>query len=75
MAIIMDSIEYKLNALQETGTGIAQNLFNRGDMKVVIDLLIKLAETIDFVTEKAGLFGTIGISSGITLFIKNFAYL
>ena len=35
MNIIEESLEYKLNALKETGTGIFQNLFQTSDMKVV----------------------------------------
>lgn len=71
MSVIMDSIDYKANKLKETGTGIAQNLFQRDDMKAVIDVLTKFAETLDFVTEKAGLFGTIGLGTGIFTGIKN----
>lgn len=71
MAVIMDSIDYKLNALKETGTGIAQNLFQRDEMKAVIDLLTNLAEVLDFVTDKAGLLGTVGLGLGAFLGAKN----
>lgn len=71
MAIIMDSLDYKRNALKETGTGIAQNLFQRDEMKAVIDLLTNLAEVLDFVTDKAGLFGTVGLGLGAILGAKN----
>lgn len=71
MENIYSSLEYKINALKETGTGIWQNLFAREDISVVIELLTKLAEVIDFVTEKLGLFGTIGAGAGIFAFIKN----
>ncbi len=64
MLIIMDSLDYKLNALKETGTGIAQNLFQRDDMKSIVDLLTNLAEALDFVTEKLGLFNTAALGFG-----------
>ena len=71
MAVIMDSVDYKANKLAETGTGIAQNLFAREDMKIVLDVLTDLAEALDWVTEKAGLFGTIGLGAGIFAGVKN----
>ena len=55
-----------------TGTGIAQNLFQRDDMKDVLDALTALAEALDWVTEKAGLFGTLAIGGGLFASIKNF---
>lgn len=58
MSIAMDSIGYKLNELAQTGIGISQNLFERNDIKVVIDLLTSVAEAIDYLTDKLGLFGT-----------------
>ena len=71
MAVIMDSIDYKANKLAETGTGIAQNLFARDDMKTVLDVLTDLAEALDWVTEKAGLFGTLAIGGGLFAGLKN----
>lgn len=71
MAVIMDSVDYKANKLAETGTGIAQNLFQRDDMKDVLDTLTALAEALDWVTEKAGLFGTLAIGGGLFAGIKN----
>jgi len=72
MNVIYDSIEYRLNKLSQTGVGISQNLFNRDDMKAVIDLVTKLAEAFDFVTDKLGLFGTVLTGVGIGSFVKNF---
>ena len=72
MEIITKSLEYKLNALQETGVGVFQNLFQREDVGVVIDILTKLAEAVDFVTDKLGLFGTVAAGVGIAAFVKNF---
>lgn len=71
METITQSLEYKINALKETGTGIWQNLFGRDDIATVVELLTKLAEAIDFVTDKLGLFGTIGVGVGIAALVKN----
>lgn len=66
MSVIMDSIDYKVNRLKETGTGIAQNLFQQEDIKNVVDGLTKVGEAADWTTEKLGLFGTISTAlSGI----------
>lgn len=72
MGIVQESIEYKVNALKETFVGISQNLFKREDMNIVISGLTKILEIIDALTESLGLFGTIGVGSGIVAFIKNF---
>lgn len=64
MEIIMDSLEYKLNALKETGTGIFQNLFQQEDIGVVIDVLTSVLEVIDNLTEHLGLFGTAALVLG-----------
>lgn len=73
MSIIMDSLDYKLNRLSETGTSIAQNLFKRDDMKTVVDGLTSVMTVIDSLTAKLGLFGSVGVGVGITAFVKNFA--
>lgn len=72
MAIIEESLEFKLNALKETATGVFQNLFAKEDMVVVIELLTKLMEVLDFLTEKLGLFGTALTGIAIYAFVKNF---
>ena len=71
MEVIYDSVGYKMNRLKETGTGIAQNLFQREDMKTAIDLLTKFAGGIDLLTEKLGLFKTIGLGVGLFAGIRN----
>lgn len=72
MNVIVDSLDYKLNRLKETwGTGIAQNLFEREDMKSLLDFLTKLGEGFDALTSKIGLFGTIGIGAGVFAGVKN----
>lgn len=71
MSVAMDSIDFKLNKLRETGTGIAQNIFERDDMKKFLDFFNSLAGILDSVTDKLGLFGTIGAGVGIASSIKN----
>lgn len=71
MDIITESLEYKLNALKETGIGIAQNLFQRDDMKLIVDSATSLLDIIDKLTEKLGLFGTVIATIGITKLVKN----
>ncbi len=73
MAVAMDSIDNKFNKVKETGTGIAQNLFAREGMKSVLDIIASLGNALDWLTDKLGLFGTIGAGVGITAFVKNFA--
>lgn len=75
MAIAMDSIDYKLNRVKETGTGIAQNLFGQEDMKLILDAIGSIGNGIDWLTNKLNLFGTIGVGGlgiGITQFVKSF---
>lgn len=71
MSIIMDSLDYKLNRLSETGIGIAQNLFERDNMKSIVDALTKIGEGLEFITDKAGLLGSIGLGAGLFAGIKN----
>lgn len=75
MSVITQSLSYKLNALKETGTGIAQNLFARKDIGMVVDGLTALLSVVDALTEKLGLFGTLGAAGGIFAFIKNLSNL
>lgn len=71
MSVIMDSIDYKVNRLKETSTGIAQNLFQRDEMKSVVDGLTSFMNVIDSLTSKIGLLGTIGLGAGIFAGFKN----
>lgn len=71
LSVAMDSIEYKLNHLSETGTGIAQNLFNTEDMKRVLDFVNFLADGLDKITGFFGLFPTAGAGLGAFLGIKD----
>lgn len=71
MGIIQESIDYKLNALQQTWVGTAQAMIDRGDIGHLIDLLTKLSEAIGFVVDKVGLLGSLG---GIAGAIVGFKY-
>ena len=71
MSVIMDSIDYKLNTTAETATGIAQNLFQREDMKNVLDVLNSFMGLLDKATEKLGLFRTVAVGSGLFAGFKN----
>lgn len=71
MAVAMDSIDFKLNKVKETGTGIVQNLFGREDIKSVLDVIGTLGDRLDWLTEKLGLFGSIGLGAGLFTGIKN----
>lgn len=71
MSVIMDSIDYKVNRLKETSTGVAQNLFKREDMKIVVDGFTSIMNVIDKLTSKLGLFGSIGLGTGIFAGVKN----
>ncbi len=71
MSVIMDSLDFKMNRLSETGTSVAQNLFKRDDMKTVVDGFTSVMNVIDLLTSKLGLFGSIGLGAGIFAGVKN----
>ena len=48
---ITQSLDYKLNALKETWVGVAQNLFQTDDMKLVVDALNLVSNGIDQLTD------------------------
>lgn len=73
MDTIKQSLEYKVNALKETGVGIAQNLFQRDDMKTFVGGLTNVLEVVDKLTEKLGLFKTAAIGGGLIVGIKSIA--
>ena len=72
MSIIMESLDYKINALKETGVGIFQNIFQTNEMGNIIDLLTGLLNVLDGLTSTFGLLGTAMIAIPIVAFIKNF---
>lgn len=71
MSIVMDSLDFKLNRLSETGTSVAQNLFKKDDMKTIVDSLTLIVEVVDLLTSKIGLLGSIGAGVGIFAGFKN----
>lgn len=74
MGIVTESLTYKLNALKETGVGIAQNLFKREDFGNVIDGLTSILEIVDKLTEGLGFTGTVGAGlagGGLYAILKN----
>ena len=72
MAIIEESLEFKLNALKETGVGIFQNIFESDSMGVVIDGLTLILNLVDKFTEQFGLLGTVIAGIGIYKLVKDF---
>lgn len=72
MGIVQESLSYKLNALKETAVGVAQNIFNRQEVGVIISGLTSLLGLIDKLTNSIGLLGTAATGIGIFALIKNF---
>ena len=70
MEKITNSLDYKLNALRETWVGVAQNLFQIDDLKIVVDGLTTLSKIIDGLTNGLGLFGTVGLATAIAGLIR-----
>lgn len=65
MGIVQESLSFKLNALKETAVGVAQNIFNRQEVGVIISGLTSLLGIIDKLTESVSLFGTVLVTAGI----------
>ena len=71
MSSVEESIDFKLNKLQQTWVDTIQNIVNRGDLGTAIDGLIKLSEAIGWVIDKFGVLGTTAIVGGGILGGKN----
>ena len=71
MSIVEESIDFKLNKLQQTWVGTIQNIVDRGDLGTAIDGLTKLSEAIGWVIDKFGVLGTTAIVGGGILGGKN----
>lgn len=71
MSVVMDSLDFKLNRLKETGTSVAQNLFKREDMKTIVDGLTSVMDVISLLTSKLGLIKSIGLGAGLFAGFKN----
>ena len=72
MEVITNSLEFKLNALAETGTGIFQEMFPREDIAMAVDTLTGLLEIIGSITTALGPLGTAFVGIGIGALVKNF---
>ncbi len=71
LSAVMDGLDYKLNRLSESGTGIAQNLFHGKDMNTLVDILNSFTDVLDAATGKLGLFKTAALGIGGILGAKN----
>lgn len=71
MSIIEQSLDYKINKLKETLTGLFQNLFPREQIGFVVDSLTEILNVIVAITSSLGLLGTTIATVGIVTFIKN----
>ena len=71
MSIVEESMDFKLNKLQQTWVGTIQNIVDRGDLGTAIDGLTKLSEAIGWVIDKFGVLGTTAIVGGGILGGKN----
>ena len=73
MGVIQDSLDYKLNAFKQTWIGVGQELIDRGDIGVLIDMFTKLSEVMAKLVETGNhipvLFGLIG--GAINMVTKN----
>lgn len=72
MDVITNSLEYKINRLKETFTGIWQNLIDRGDLGAVIDAFSSVMGVIDALTDQLGGLGTLAVGGGLFAIFKNF---
>ena len=67
--MVTDTVEYKLNKLRETWTGVAVNLFDSKQMGMAVDVLNAISGAVDTLTDKLGLFGTAAVGfTGFKLF-------
>ena len=67
--MVTDTVEYKLNKLRETWTGVAVNLFDSKQMGMAVDVLNAISGAVDALTDKLGLLGTAAVGfTGFKLF-------
>ena len=71
MSIITESLEYKMNNLRETWTGIAQDVFDRDDLGGFIDGLAAISEGLGGIIDNLGLLGTVATGLGGFLGFRN----
>ena len=66
-----ESLEGKMKGLSATMTSAWDNIIGEDEVTPVVDGLIKIAEALDFVTDKLGLFGTLGAGAGLFAGLNN----
>lgn len=71
LEIALDTVAVRLEQVKQTWAGVAQNLFQRNDMKNVLDIFKNIGEAVDSLTSKLGLFGSIGLGAGLFAGWKN----
>ena len=71
MSIVEESIDFKLNKLQQTWVGTIQNIVDRGDLGTAIDGFTKLSEAIGWVIDKFGVLETASVIGGGILGANN----
>ena len=64
MDVIRDSLEYKINALQQTWVGTLQSLVDRGTVGGVVDFLTTVSEGLGGIITNLGLVKTALIGIG-----------
>lgn len=71
MEIITESIEYKMNALKETGTAIFQNIFPQKGIGTAVDGLTSLLGVLEKITSLPGNAGIVGVITALLSATKN----
>lgn len=64
-------MEGSLNRLSNTWTDTVENVLNADDLTTIVDGLNGILNVINFLTEKLGTLGTIGLGAGIFAGVKN----
>ena len=66
-----DSLSGKMTKLSTVMQSAWHNVINEGEVSTVVGALTKFAETLDTITEKLGLLGTVGLGAGLFAGFKN----
>ena len=73
MGIVQESLSYKLNALQQTWVGVAQNIAQRDTLGKTLDNLTKISEALgDIISKKGGLVTIVATLTGFIGGIRGF---
>lgn len=71
MAIVEQSIDYKINALRETWVGTVQELIDSGKLGKLIDALTRISELLGDTMNTLGPVGTLLLGGGSIVGFKN----